>query len=92
MFNKERQTAVPYESVFTGEAHHDGRRDDVVARFLERIQANPDLHEPEDHLAFELEYPVNMNRRAGTGAGEEQSSAAPQRGAPVEFIEQHLLN
>ena len=31
--------------------------DDVVARFLEDgFQVNPDLHEPEDHLAFELEY------------------------------------
>ena len=64
VFTKERQTAVPYESVFTGEERimMGDARDDVVARFLEPVQVI-DLHGGRPH-AFELEYLVNMNERA----------------------------
>lgn len=96
VFTKERQTAVPYESVFTSEEHvvMGDTRDDVVVRFLEDgFQVNPDLHEPEDHLAFELEYLVNMNERANEWAQAKDKvqlrrNVVRQR----EFIEQHLLN
>ena len=96
VFTKERQTAVPYESVFTGEERimMGDARDDVVARFLEDgFQVNPDLHEPEDHLAFELEYLVNMNERALEWA-QAKNKAQLRRNVvrQLEFIEQHLLN
>lgn len=67
VFTRERRTAIPYESVFTSEEHivMQDSRDDVVARYLcDGFQVNPDLHEPEDHLAFELEYLSSMNARA----------------------------
>lgn len=96
VFTKERLTAVPYESVFTGEEHimMGGARDDVVARLLaDGFQVNPDLHEPEDHLAFELEYLVNMNERASVWA-QEKNKAELRRNVvrQLEFIEGHLLN
>ena len=96
VFTKERQTAVPYESVFTGDERimMGDARDDVVARFLEDgFQVNPDLHEPEDHLAFELEYLVNMNERAGECA-QAKDKAQLRRNVvrQLEFIEGHLLN
>lgn len=96
VFTKERQTAVPYESIFTGEEHimMGSARDDVVARFLaDGFQVNPDLHEPEDHLAFELEYLANMNERASVWA-QEKNKAELRRNVvrQLEFIEGHLLN
>ena len=92
----ERRYATPYESVFTGEERimMGDARDDVVARFLEDgFQVNPDLHEPEDHLAFELEYLVNMNERALEWA-QAKNKAQLRRNVvrQLEFIEQHLLN
>ncbi|MEG2934626.1 MAG: molecular chaperone TorD family protein, partial [Gordonibacter sp.] len=96
MFTKESQTAVPYESVFAGEEHlmMGDARDDVVARFLEDgFQVNPDLHEPEDHLAFELEYLVNLNERASTCAQAKDKTELRRNAVrQLEFIEQHLLN
>ena len=96
VFTKERQTAVPYESVFTGEEHivMGDARDDVVVRFLEDgFQVNPDLHEPEDHLAFELEYLVNMNERAGAAAqAKDKAQLRSNVVRQMEFIEHHLLN
>lgn len=96
VFTKDRQTAVPYESVFTGEERimMGDARDDVVARFLEDgFQVNPDLHEPEDHLAFELEYLVDMNERAAAWA-QAKDKAELRRNVvrQLEFIERHLLN
>ena len=96
VFTKDRQTAVPYESVFAGDERimMGDARDDVVARFLEDgFQVNPDLHEPEDHLAFELEYLANMNERAREQA---QARNRDQLRRNVvrqqEFIEGHLLS
>ena len=88
--------ATPYESVFTGDERimMGDARDDVVARFLEDgFQVNPDLHEPVDHLAFELEYLVNMNERAGECA-QAKDKAQLRRNVvrQLEFIEGHLLN
>lgn len=96
VFTKDRQTAVPYESVFAGEDHimMGDARDNVVTRFLEDgFLVNPDLHEPEDHLAFELEYLINMNERAAEWA-QAKNKAELHRNVvrQLEFIEQHLLN
>ena len=96
VFTKERQTAVPYESVFAGDERimMGDARDDVVARFLEDgFQVNPDLHEPEDHLAFELEYLANMNERAGEWARARNRDQLHRNVVrQQEFIEGHLLS
>lgn len=96
VFTKDSQTAVPYESVFAGQEHimMGEARDAVVTRFLEDgFLVNPELHEPEDHLAFELEYLVNMNERAGEWA-QAKNKAELRRNVvrQIEFINQHLLN
>lgn len=96
VYTKEKRTAIPYESVHTGEERimMGEARDDVVRVFLrDGFKVDPSLHEPEDHLAFELEYLAEMNRRAARmaeerNAGELKDNAARQ----VAFIDSHLLN
>lgn len=96
VFAREKRTAVPYESVFVGEEHAvmGEARDDVVVRFAEDgFQVNPDLHEPEDHLSFELEYLAHMSQRALQAARSGDASELANNAArQCEFIEQHLLN
>ena len=96
VFGSDKMTAVPYESVFTSEGHlmMQASRDDVVRRFAaDGFKVNPDLHEPEDHLAFELEYVAHMNRKAAelaeTGDVEALGANVARQ---VEFIDAHLLN
>ena len=96
VFGSDKMTAVPYESVFTSEGHlmMQASRDDVVCRFAaDGFKVNPDLHEPEDHLAFELEYVAHMNRKAAelveTGDAEALAANVARQ---VEFIDAHLLN
>lgn len=96
VFGSDKMTAVPYESVFTSEGHlmMQESRDDVVRRFAaDGFKVNPDLHEPEDHLAFELEYVSHMSRNAAelVGAGNAEALAA-NVARQVEFIDAHLLN
>lgn len=96
VFGSDKMTAVPYESVFTSEGHlmMQASRDDVVRRFAaDGFKVNPDLHEPEDHLAFELEYVAHMNRKAAelAEAGDAEALAA-NVARQVEFIDAHLLN
>lgn len=96
VFGSDKMTAVPYESVFTSEGHlmMQASRDDVVRRFAaDGFQVNPDLHEPEDHLAFELEYVAHMSRKAAelVEAGNAEALAA-NVARQVEFIDAHLLN
>lgn len=96
VFTKDAATAVPYESVFTSEDRimMQGSRDDVVVRYLEDgFKVDPSLHEPEDHLAFELEYLSSMNARAAELA-EAKDSAGLERNVvrQIEFIDGHLLN
>lgn len=96
VFSQDKMTAVPYESVFTSELHimMQESRDDVVRRYAaDGFVVNPELHEPEDHLSFELEYLAHMSRRALTSlaAGDDvelRANAARQ----VAFIDAHLLN
>lgn len=89
-------TAVPYESVFTSELHimMQESRDDVVRRYAaDGFEVNPDLHEPEDHLSFELEYLSHMSARAleALAVGDDVALAANAR-RQVSFIDAHLLN
>lgn len=96
VFSREKMTAVPYESVFTSEEHlvMGESRDDVVRRFAaDGFKVNPDLHEPEDHLSFELEYVSHMSARALEllAVGDFEALAA-NVARQVEFIDAHLLN
>lgn len=95
VYVKNYHAAIPYESVFTSEGHimMQESRDEVVAYFLhDGFQVNPDLHEPEDHLAFELEYLSVMSERAAAllEAGERAEFAACITRQRV-FVEQHAL-
>ena len=96
VYTKNRRTAVPYESVFTSEEHivMQDSRDDVLARYLEDgFQVNPELHEPEDHMAFELEYISTMSERAAKLASEGDAAGLRRNiERQVEFIDKHLLN
>ena len=96
VYSSDTASAVPYESVFTGEEHAvmGEARDAVVRWFLEDgFQVDPDLHEPEDHLAFELEYVASMNAKASSllaaGEGAAARKCAKRQAA---FIDKHLLN
>jgi putative dimethyl sulfoxide reductase chaperone len=89
-------SAVPYESVFTGEEHSvmGESRDQVVRWFVEDgYQVNPDLHEPEDHIAFEFEYLASMNAKASAlVAAGDNMLARKNAKRQVRFIDDHLLN
>lgn len=96
VYVKSDKTAIPYESVFTSPERimMQASRDDVVRRFArDGFKVNPALHEPEDHLAFELEYLAHLNDRAAVLA--EAGDAAGLRAnfaRQVDFIETHILN
>ncbi len=96
VFTKAAVTAVPYESVFTSEAHimMQESRDDVVARYrADGFLVDPALHEPEDHLAFELEYLAEMNARAAALVeAADAAGLARNIERQIEFIDAHLLN
>lgn len=96
VYVKSDKTAIPYESVFTSPERimMQASRDDVVRRFArDGFQVNPALHEPEDHLAFELEYLAHMSERAarlaeaGDAAGVRENLARQ-----CAFIDAHILN
>ena len=96
VFSQDKMTAVPYESVFTSKLHimMQESRDDVVRRYAaDGFVVNPELHEPEDHLSFELEYLAHMSRRAleALRAGDDASLTA-NAARQVAFIDAHLLN
>lgn len=96
VFSQDEATAVPYESVFTSEGHlmMQESRDDVVRRYAaDGFAVNPDIHEPEDHLSFELEYLAHMSGRAL--AALEHDDLATVRAnlqRQREFIDAHLRN
>lgn len=96
VYAREKETAVPYESVFTSEEHvvMGESRDKVVAWFAEDgFQVDPELHEPEDHLSFELEYLSVMNERAAAllRANDREGLARNVRRQAC-FIDDHLSN
>ena len=96
VFRSEKRSPVPYESVFTSEEHivMQEPRDEVVAWFAEDgFKVDPDLHEPEDHVAFEFEYLSTMNERARALA-EAKDAEGLKRNVERQaaFIEAHILN
>ena len=96
VFQSKKSTAVPYESVFVGEERlvMGEARDAVVRWFAEDgFAVDPDLHEPEDHIAFELEYLATMSTRAASLLEENDAEAfVGNLRRQVRFIDEHLLN
>lgn len=95
-YTQERTTAIPYESAFTSEEQlmMQDARDDVLFHFRhDGFKIDPSLHEPEDHLSFELEYLSCMSKRAKDLSMHEQWNELELNIArQSEFIELHLLN
>ena len=96
VFSQEKRSAVPYESVFTSEEHvmMGGTRDELIDWFIQDgFKVNPDLHEPEDHISFELEYLAHMNVKAANLIRDGRNlDAIKNVKRQRRFIEQHLLN
>lgn len=90
------QVAFPYESVYTSPEHllMQDARDEVLAAYrAARVVLVDEACEPEDHLAFELEFMQLLGERAAEAleAGDEDGCAgllATRRS----FIDEHLLN
>lgn len=96
VFSQDEATAVPYESVFTSEGHlmMQESRDDVVRRYAaDGFAVNPDIHEPEDHLSFELEYLAHMSGRALAALEHDDlTTVRANLQRQREFIDAHLRN
>lgn len=91
------KVAYPYESVHTSGERllMQEARDQVLAAYRrERVVLNDTINEPEDHIAFELEFVQLMCQRsleALQDSGTTGSFIRPLRTA-VAFIDEHLLN
>ena len=96
IYGMDKQVACPYESIFTSEDHNvmGASRDSVRRIFREDgFLVNPGLHEPEDHLSFELEYLSTMNERALQLMDEGDTKGLQKNlSRQATFINQHLLN
>lgn len=92
----EGDAACPYESIYTGEEPliMQEARDQVRAIYISQgVNVDENLHLPEDHLSFELEFLAIMSDRAQKAcleqnATELQSNIAVQQA----FIDEHVLN
>lgn len=96
IYGKDTYVAVPNESVFTSPEKQvmQEARDEVVRIFAEDgFKVDPNLHEPEDHLSFELEYLAHMSER-GAQLLQEGDMAGVKRNLKRQgiFIRDHLLN
>lgn len=96
IYGAKNWAAVPYESVFTSEEHAmmgDSRADLLKVFSHDGFKVDPSLHEPEDHLSFELEYLSHMSAAAAElleqgRIGELRINIKRQ----ATFINKHLLN
>lgn len=92
----EGETAVPYESVFTGEERlmMGEARDDVLARYRrEGMAVDPGLRTPEDHIAFELEFMALLCDKVKDAANERDGAEVTRLyEVQREFLDEHLLN
>lgn len=96
VYGTDKSIAAPYESVFEGELGimMEGPRDEVRSYFAQDgFVVNPELKEPDDHIAFEFEYLSSMNERALEllDAGDVMAVAANVK-RQHSFCEQHILN
>jgi TorA maturation chaperone TorD len=93
--NMGHRPVAPYESVYTSPERllMQKARDDVLALYrqegLDRID---EFHEPEDHLAVELEFMAYLCQKAMAAmeAGDRAGAAAALR-QQKEFLQKHLL-
>jgi TorA maturation chaperone TorD len=87
---------APYESVFTSPKGimMQEARDDAVKRYAEvGMVVNKDLNEPEDHLAFELEYMAILHdRMADAIKSSDEENLSALREKTDAFAKEHLLN
>ena len=96
IYDQDRATAVPYESVFTSD---DGimmqeARDHVVAVYREHgFAVDPSLHEPEDHIGFELAFLGEMARQCALDGVEfDDAGLKESLIAQRDFLDGHILN
>lgn len=90
----EGKTAVPFESVYTsndGLMMQDSRDDVVQVYAMNGLMIPPDLHVPEDHLSFELEFMAHVSERIVEGM-RVGSSVLELLQIQRDFIDSHLLN
>lgn len=96
VYSEDRQVAAPYESVFTSpeKLMMQEARDDVYRIYLrDGFTVKSDLHEPEDHLAFELEYLANLSSRIVAAVGQDdEAEMLALITKQKDFIARHLLN
>ncbi|WP_304854084.1 TorD/DmsD family molecular chaperone [Adlercreutzia caecimuris] len=87
---------APYESVFTSPKGimMQEARDDAVKRYAEvGMVVSKDLNEPEDHLAFELEYMAILHDRMAKVAEEsDEEELVALKEKASSFAANHLLN
>lgn len=92
----EGDTAVPYESVFTGEEGlmMQEARDDVLRYYArEGVVVEKALQTPEDHLSFELEFlAITCEREAEALERADDGEAGRLRGVQLAFARGHVLN
>ncbi len=89
-------SAYPYESVYTSPERllMQGARDDVLLEYRqEGLDRAMQFHEPEDHIALELEFTAYLCQQAGL-AFENHDDAGGTRYLEKQkhFVERHLLN
>lgn len=92
----EGDAACPYESIYTSEEGlvMQEARDEVRALFLAHgVNVSEEVHEPEDHVSFELEFMAVMSERAAQAleAGDVQALAEALHTSGA-FAQDHLLN
>jgi TorA maturation chaperone TorD len=90
-----RQAAYPYESYYTSPLRliMQDARDEVLGAYREEgLDRARDLKEPEDHVAFELEFMAYLSHKAATALkdGDTAAATASLRKQQV-FLEQHLV-
>lgn len=90
------QSAYPFESVYTSEERllMQDARDEVIEQYRAAgFMAKESWHEPEDHIALELEFMARLSEQTfdALKKGEPDTADALLRWQS-EFLEQHLLN
>lgn len=91
-----KNVAFPYESVYTSPEHllMQDSRDEVLAEYRKaKVVLDEDVGEPEDHIAFELEFMQIIGERAADAldAGE-KLKCIDLLETRSDFTDEHLLN
>lgn len=86
--------AYPYESVYTSKDHilMQEARDEVVEMYYgEKLERSQSFSEPEDHIAFELEFMSKLCDKAADAAATSDNKALEEYMAKQkEFFDDHL--